>query len=377
MNLHKKRILLLSAGFGDGHNAAAFGLKAAFEKLGHTAVVVDVFDRAHPTLNEFLRKAYRFSITHTPKIWQAIYSTSDAADFTKRRFDVFAPSARALKKAFENFEPDLVLSTYPLYAHLVERLVGRHGHLPFPFISVVTDAQSINSIWFSSPSDHYSVIDQTSADVLLEGGVPKKKINVFGFPIHPSFDQPDAFFPDIPLKILLLPSTKKSEVTTILRSLVYSSELPPRTITVVLGRHADRLRGTVATATKNAPSDVKINVIGWTDQIPTLLKTHHCVIGKAGGASVQEAMAAHCPLLINYVVPGQEEGNAKLTIDAGCAEKVEIPEQIDHQIATLLADDRRKLKSMRTCAEKAGKPAAATQIADFALSLLDTPTKKP
>jgi len=128
----KKRILILPAGFGDGHNAAAFGLASALNQIGHDAQVLDVFDRAHPTLNEFLRKAYRLAITHTPKLWQLIYQSSDAADFSKRRFDVFSPSARALKSTFEEFQPDAVVSTYPLYAHLVERLVGSHGHLPFP-----------------------------------------------------------------------------------------------------------------------------------------------------------------------------------------------------------------------------------------------------
>ncbi len=52
----------------------------------------------------------------------------------------------------------------------VERLVGTAEHLPFPFISVVTDAESINSIWYSSPSDHYCVIDESSAEVLRRQG---------------------------------------------------------------------------------------------------------------------------------------------------------------------------------------------------------------
>ena len=368
MTRTKKRILILSAGFGDGHNAAAFGLKAAFEAEGHVAVVADVFDRAHPTLNELLRKLYRTAITHTPRIWQAIYRSSDAADFSERRFDVFAPSARELKTTLEEFEPDAVISTYPLYAHLVERLVGSTGHLPFPFVSVVTDAQSINSIWYSSQSDHYCVIDEESASVLREAGVPAKKISVFGFPINPAFDQEAAFVPDIPLRILFLPSTKKHQVTTVLRRLAFSDELPQRTITVALGRHYERLRKTVESATKNAPAKVKIEVLGWTDQIPTLLLTHHCVIAKAGGATVQESLAAHCPLLINYVVPGQEEGNAEQAVAAGCAKIVPDPESIDGVISELLADDRRGLKAMRAAAEKAGKPAASAQIADFVLS---------
>ena len=40
--------------------------------------------------------------------------------------------------------------------------------------------------------------------------------------------------------------------------------------------------------------------------------THHLVISKAGGATVQEAIAARCPMIVNQVIPGQEEGNARL-----------------------------------------------------------------
>ncbi|NDJ15584.1 MAG: hypothetical protein EBY17_31175, partial [Acidobacteriia bacterium] len=37
-------------------------------------------------------------------------------------------------------------------------------------------------------------------------------------------------------------------------------------------------------------------ILGWTDQIPSLLLSHHVVISKAGGATTQEALAARCPM---------------------------------------------------------------------------------
>ena len=56
---------------------------------------------------------------------------------------------------------------------------------------------------------------------------------------------------------------------------------------------------------------------GWTDQIPRLLMTHHVVVSKAGGATTQEAIAARCPMVVNQVVPGQEEGNCELLLRHG------------------------------------------------------------
>jgi UDP-N-acetylglucosamine:LPS N-acetylglucosamine transferase len=43
-----------------------------------------------------------------------------------------------------------------------------------------------------------------------------------------------------------------------------------------------------------------------------MMHENHLLIGKAGGATVQETIAAKCPMIINHVVAGQEEGNARL-----------------------------------------------------------------
>ena len=48
-----------------------------------------------------------------------------------------------------------------------------------------------------------------------------------------------------------------------------------------------------------------------------LICESHLMIGKAGGASVQEAMASACPMIIDSIIPGQEEGNAELITNKG------------------------------------------------------------
>ena len=35
----------------------------------------------------------------------------------------------------------------------------------------------------------------------------------------------------------------------------------------------------------------RVQVLGWTNQMPRLMLTHHLVMTKAGGATVQEAIA--------------------------------------------------------------------------------------
>ena len=50
-------------------------------------------------------------------------------------------------------------------------------------------------------------------------------------------------------------------------------------------------------------------------ELPQLLRSSHLLISKAGGAITQEAIAAGCPIIVNQIVPGQEEGNARLIAD--------------------------------------------------------------
>jgi hypothetical protein len=77
----------------------------------------------------------------------------------------------------------------------------------------------------------------------------------------------------------------------------------------------------------------RARIYGWTNQMPRRLMSHHLVIGKAGGAMVQEAIAARCPMIVNQVIPGQEEGNAELieTLDIGAVarNKKEVRELVE------------------------------------------------
>jgi processive 1,2-diacylglycerol beta-glucosyltransferase len=61
-----------------------------------------------------------------------------------------------------------------------------------------------------------------------------------------------------------------------------------------------------------------VEVLGWVDNLPALLQRSHVVIGKAGGALVQETLAAGTPMLITHILPGQEAGNARLLLQHGC-----------------------------------------------------------
>ena len=131
-------------------------------------------------------------------------------------------------------------------------------------------------------------------------------------------------------------------------------------LTVTVGRD-ETLRERVLAAA--AGRDLEIH--GWTPHMPELLMSHHLLIGKAGGAAVQETIAAQTPMLITQVVPGQEEGNARLLIENGCGALCPTPELIAAKVRHLFANDAAAWRRWQTNIERISRPDAALQIARF------------
>ncbi len=100
--------------------------------------------------------------------------------------------------------------------------------------------------------------------------------------------------------------------------------------------------------------------------MPELLNKHHLVIGKAGGASVQEALASSCPMIIDSMIPGQEEGNAELIANSGAGLIATNPRNLDTIIRNILKENGSKWLSMRKAAEKNGHRKTAHKVAKIA-----------
>ena len=66
-----KRILILSASFGDGHNAAARSIRDAIGLSGEetNTEFLDLFELASPRLNAVMKKAYQNIVRFAPALW--------------------------------------------------------------------------------------------------------------------------------------------------------------------------------------------------------------------------------------------------------------------------------------------------------------------
>ena len=163
------KLLILTAGYGEGHNAAARNLAAACETVAGpgSSFVVDLFALAQPKLNRAIRRAYLAAINGAPGLWNALYVWIDRHRVFPRHLWLLRSELRALTSLLARERPTVVCSTYPLYAFLLERLADTGGLAGGPIgTSLRTPAESDIRTGLStaqSVTDAGVTIDETNA----------------------------------------------------------------------------------------------------------------------------------------------------------------------------------------------------------------------
>src|SRR5712692_1817305 len=182
-----KKILILTAGYGEGHNAAARGVRDGLARVAPDAAVEmrDLFAEAYGTLHKTVRKAYLTLINRWPRSWGLVYWWLDHKKDFDKNFARFSKLKDHLGRLLENFQPDIVVSTFPPYPYLLEQILGPSR--AYKNIAVVTDSITVNAIWYRSRADYFLVPNEQSAAVLQAGGIAPEKIRTFGFPVSPQF----------------------------------------------------------------------------------------------------------------------------------------------------------------------------------------------
>ncbi|MES1167453.1 MAG: hypothetical protein ABUL68_05560, partial [Pseudomonadota bacterium] len=270
--------------------------------------------------------------------------------------------------------------------------------LDVPHFNVVTDSISINALWWRAACTGWFVPNCDSAEVLLRAGVEKERVHVRGFPT-PAFiaESPGLVPPDLadsetgrtaagsfPRILYIINSgTRGAAETARLLLAEHGWE-----ITCAVGRDESLRRElqqfadlrTVRrdpgrTAADEPSRTAPAHILGWTDQIPRLLLTHHVVVSKAGGATTQEAIAARCPMIVNQIVPGQEEGNYELLRRHGVGALATTPDAVIAACRRAFAARGAVWREWRTALGSLSRPDAARDIAGHVLAQIEPRAK--
>ncbi len=356
-----KRVIILTASFGEGHNSAARAIRDAIDARPDTSCqVADLYALSIPKANVAIQRLYSLAINQFPRIWQGVFLALDHPGLMESMLWTGAPMQKALERVIAEFRPDAIISTYPLYAYLFRKLQrGRLG-LQIPFYTVITDSIGINSAWYRCRSDGYFLADQETAELLVSRGLPPGILHPLGFPVGREYSEYSASEVPAPppWKLLFMPSTRRIRTVDQIRALL---ELPDIELTVLTGKHKQTFEAIEASGLADGS---RCRLVGWTDAMPQLLAEHHVFIGKAGGAIVQEAIASHCPFVVSHLVPGQEEGNIALIerLDVG-ARAYESTDQLLTVIRAMMAKDASQWNRWKSSLARHSKPGAADRIA--------------
>jgi processive 1,2-diacylglycerol beta-glucosyltransferase len=361
----KKRILILTAGFGEGHNSAAKGVRDALARVApdqSTVELRDLFAEGYGAVNELVRRSYLALVNSVPRAWGIVYRWLDRKIDYNTEFRRLVRLKAQFAPVLERFQPHIVVCSFPAYANVLQDILGA-GRM-CKSVVIVTDSITINASWYRSPADYFLVANDQSANVLQRGGVPPEKIRTFGFPVSPKFadfagDRPCPSLNSNRRVLYMIHAAKRGapELVGMLAKLGVD-------LTVTIGR-ADELR----TQIEAAADGQKLKIVGWTNELPRMMHENHLLIGKAGGATVQETIAAKCPMIINHVVAGQEEGNARLIVETNSGVIAHSPRDVVAQVRLAFDDGAKQWREWAVNISKLSRPRAALDIAEFLMSL--------
>lgn len=347
-----RRFLILTAGYGEGHNSAARALREQAERRGDACHVHDLCREAMPLAFGWTRSAYLQIIGHWPWVWRALFDLADNIDTVGTPLPLRCIRKRLLALV-ASLRPDAIVCTFPLYALMLDEARERMRRQLPPYAVVITDSLAVSRSWVSSHPDLWLVTDERTRTRLLDTyGMAPERLGVSGFPVTdrfaPSFEGA-TWAEGEPFRVLYVP---QGPLTTVKREIeAMTAASPSLCVTVVTGRKQhlfEQLKPYGSTFADSEGRRGRVSVLGWVDSMPQLMATHHLYVGKAGGASLHECYAACLPVAVNFFVPGQEEGNLELLLAEGCGCVCETPGELGRTLSRLLHAGGAGWKSLKT-----------------------------
>ncbi len=329
-----RRVLIISAEMGEGHNAAATALTEAIEECWPQCVVdrLDTMELRGVRFARAARWAYGFQLSVLPWSYELFYDRlSRSARFARAaRASVGAFFGRRLGKAVAGNDPDLVISTYPFGSAALDWLRTKKGY------STVTvtycPAFHVHPLWAYSGIDlHFVMYDTAAADALLPGFEQSMRLGAppvrrgFGDMSRAEARQLLGLPPDDFIVLMTGGAWGLGDIAPGVEALV---KLEPAVHAVaVCGKNAGLEDGLRSLA---AAHSGRLTVYGYVSTMPELMAAANVVVTNGAGVTVLEALrtprpvVAFAPLVGHGTASTTEMVRRNLAVEAGG-----VPELVD------------------------------------------------
>lgn len=373
------KILLLTVTAGYGHHATAKALADLFEQRGAETKVVDVYEYISKVVRTAISQGYLLSSKYTPELYRLFYATTSRNKEKLNKLNIVkivnTLGAFKFEHFVDNFEPDAIVCTHVLAAHLISEMKNR-GMVDAPCIGVVTD-YCIHPYWEDVVNMEALVTaSELITHAAIKRGIPKERILPLGIPIHPKFNQ-EISKEDACEQLGL--DTERPIVLVMGGSMGYgnSRKLVKKILSLgidcqilaVCGNN-QRAYNRLMVLQEEYEGSCTIRVMGFVDNVEVLMSAADCIVTKPGGLTVSEAIAKGVPMILVNPIPGQEERNVEFLLNTGIASLVTKTFPLDEALYYLFNNPVR-LRTVRETIRAIGHPDASNQLVNYVIRLVE------
>src|SRR5256886_8587841 len=315
-----RRVLILTASYGSGHNEAARCIAGGWARVGGEPVTVGRFrDPVHPLFDRATRAAYLTLLRRLPGVWGLAYAIGDRlASDSPLTFGASRLGARRLGALLDRIAPDAVVTVHATPAVAMSAL-ARAGRRGPPHTTVVTDFVA-HSQWIAPGIDRYCVAADEVGHDLVARGIPRERVVVTGVPVRTEFaSAPDpremrrALGLPAEVPVVLAMAGSRGSVGRLPDVARVLARIRRPVVGILVAGHDAGLRAWL----ERLAAGSSLRVFGFVPDLHRLMAAADLVVTKAGGMTLAEAMAVEVPLLFYGSLPGQGRRNERFAAAGG------------------------------------------------------------
>lgn len=399
-----KKVLIMSASTGGGHNRAARAIK---EELSTKIIdgspieceIIDSLKLVNSTMDKIISRGYEKSAIYTPKAYGSVYRLSETNLASRNEFKdnpITSFMAKKFKYLLNESKPDLIIGTHPFpmialstlkknanaYKNHENSILHDALHKYYydlsvpPLVTVLTD-YTTHSTWIQNEIDYYIAGHEYVKELLIYDGVSTEKVKTFGIPVEKSFlsnRDRNTVLSELGLNpnkftvLLMGGSFGAGNIKETLEELVSIDR--DFQVIVITGKNEslkEKLEKKLESPKNSINKDIL--VLGFTDKMNDLLASVDILVSKPGGLTTTEALLKDLPMIIPYYIPGQEEENLDFLSNCGAALRTTKKFTLTVLLKVLI-DDPTRLTTLKNNIKSIRKFNSAQNIANLVEEIL-------
>lgn len=367
-----KKILILADGFRSPLDLAAQNVRDGLEALCEDARA-QVLNPLDPGLS---REGGELEKARIPRWWSGLEPLAGPIERALRQLGGLARLRTTLAEVFGAAQPDCVVSMRPEYVHAIAEIYRDHHERPFRLVAVLVESSPDRDPVPPALCDRYCVADEAMMEALEHTGVSPDRVELTGYPVSPLLTLPDVESPTLPplsgpRRLLCLIHQGERKAGRLVDDLL---EMQESSLTIAVARDAG-LKARLIDRTRDQSG--RVQVLGWTNELPRLLRSHHLLISQGDDPVVREAIAACCPPVLFGAGPPPFTGGAGVVHRHQIGALVEERREVAAAVGQAFAWQGRRWREWRANLERICRPEASLRIARIVLDECENAAASP